>query len=56
MRIKENIERQRHKKLPTRNATIFHLSDFFAIFRNLVMKFFIKKIMDSFYKYDAISK
>jgi len=39
-----------------RNATIFHLSDFFAIFRNLVMKFFIKKIMDGFYKYDAISK
>ena len=40
----------------SRNATIFHLSDFFAFFRNLVMKFFIKKIMDSFYKYDAISK
>ena len=39
-----------------RNATIFHLSDFFAIFRNLVMKFFIKKIMDGFYKYDATSK
>ena len=44
------------QKTATRNATIFHLSDFFAIFRNLVMKFFIKKIMDSFYKYDAISK
>ena len=44
------------QKTATRNAKIFHLSDFFAIFRNLVMKFFIKKIMDSFYKYDAISK
>ena len=44
------------QKTATRNAIIFHLSDFFAIFRNLVMKFFIKKIMDSFYKYDAISK
>ena len=40
----------------SRNATIFHLSDFFAFFRNLVMKFFIKKIMDDFYKYDATSK
>ena len=44
------------QKTAIRNATIFHLSDFFAIFRNLVMKFFIKKIMDGFYKYDAISK
>tara|TARA_Y100000816_G_scaffold6928_1_gene4325 strand:+ start:103 stop:1278 length:1176 start_codon:yes stop_codon:yes gene_type:complete len=44
------------QRTATRNATIFHLSDFFAIFRNLVMKFFIKKIMDRFYKYDAISK
>ena len=44
------------QRTASRNATIFHLSDFFAIFRNLVMKFFIKKIMDSFYKYDAISK
>ena len=44
------------QKTATRNATIFHLSGFFAILRNLVMKFFIKKIMDSFYKYDAISK
>jgi salicylate hydroxylase len=44
------------QKTASRNATIFHLSDFFSIFRNLVMKFFIKKIMDSFYKYDAISK
>ena len=44
------------QRTATRNATIFHLSDFFAFFRNLVMKFFIKKIMDSFYKYDAISK
>ena len=44
------------QKTAIRNATIFHLSDFFAIFRNLVMKFFIKKIMDDFYKYDAISK
>ena len=40
----------------SRNATIFHLSDFFAFFRNLVMKFFIKRIMDGFYKYDATSK
>ena len=40
----------------SRNATIFHLSDFFAFFRNLVMKFFIKRIMDDFYKYDATSK
>ena len=44
------------QRIAIRNATIFHLSDFFAIFRNLVMKFFIKKIMDGFYKYDAISK
>jgi len=44
------------QKTASRNATIFHLSDFYAFFRNLVMKFFIKKIMDSFYKYDAISK
>ena len=44
------------QKTAIRNAKIFHLSDFFAIFRNLVMKFFIKKIMDGFYKYDAISK
>ena len=44
------------QRTATRNATIFHLSGFFAIFRNLIMKFFIKKIMDSFYKYDAISK
>lgn len=44
------------QRTATRNATIFHLSDFFAFFRNLVMKFFIKKTMDSFYKYDAVSK
>jgi salicylate hydroxylase len=53
---KRKFRTTKAQKTATRNATIFHLSDFFAIFRNLVMKFFIKKIMDSFYKYDAISK
>ena len=53
---KRKIRTAKAQRAASRNATIFHLPDFFAFFRNIVMKFFIKKVMNSFYKYDATSK
>ena len=53
---KRKIRTAKAQRAASRNATIFHLPDFFAFFRNIVMKFFIKKVMNNFYKYDATSK
>ena len=45
---KRKIRTAKAQRAASRNATIFHLPDFFAFFRNIVMKFFIKKVMNSF--------